>query len=410
MTTLDTVAAEVRAAQREWAAWPLRERLRILRDARHRMAGRADEFAAAIARPAHETLTAEILPLLEACRFLERNAEKLLAPKIHRASSQPIWLRSVELEIRREPLGIVLVIGPGNYPLFLAAVQTVQALVAGNGVILKPGRGGFASLRLFTDCLLAAGLPGNVLQLLGEGAEEGQAAIASGVDKVVFTGSNASGMDVLAQAARRGTPSVMELSGHDPVFVLPGSDIGLVVRALRFGTRLNGGNTCIAPKEVYVWPGIGEILRARLQAEEIALPLIEVASEEEALARSERSGYGLGATVFGEVGDARAFAARVRAGTVVVNDMIAPTADPRLPFGGRRKSGFGTTRGAEGLLELTAVKSIAVRRSRWLPHLEPVRAGDAELFKQYIAWSHAASIPGRWRALAGLVRALRNRR
>ena len=77
----------------------------------------------------------------------------------------------------------------------------------------------------------------------------------------------------------------------------------------------------------------------------------------------------------------RAGRARLRgagaAGSVCINDVIVPTADPRLPFGGRGRSGFGVTRGAEGLLEMTVVKTISIRRRGFLPHLAPSRAGDA---------------------------------
>ena len=79
----------------------------------------------------------------------------------------------------------------------------------------------------------------------------------------------------------------------------------------------------------------------------------------------------------------------MRAGVVVINDVIVPTADPRLPFGGRGRSGFGVTRGAEGLLELTVPKVVAVRRGRRLFHLEAPHPGDAELFRAYLNLTHA---------------------
>jgi acyl-CoA reductase-like NAD-dependent aldehyde dehydrogenase len=251
-----------------------------------------------------------------------------------------------------------------------------------------------------------SGLPGSAVQLLSESPEEAQQAIDSGADKVVFTGSNSSGRAVMERLARYGTPSVMELSGDDSVFVRPGADIDLVIRALRFGMTFNHGDTCIAPKRVIVWPPNANAVGARLHAERICIPVIEFSSDDEALAASAASGYALGATVFGPDEDAINFARRINAGSVVVNDMIVPTADPRLPFGGRGNSGFGVTRGAEGLLEMTAVKTIAVRRTRWLPHLDPARPSDAQLFHHYIRWSHRESIQDGVRALAGVVRAL----
>jgi hypothetical protein len=90
----------------------------------------------------------------------------------------------------------------------------------------------------------------------------------------------------------------------------------------------------------------------------------------------------------------------------VVNDVIVPTADPRLPFGGRGYSGFGVTRGAEGLLELTAAKAVAVRRGAWRPHLDGGHTGDAELFRAYITAAHGGSLACRAAACWGLARAL----
>ena len=87
---------------------------------------------------------------------------------------------------------------------------------------------------------------------------------------------------------------------------------------------------------------------------------------------------------------------------MVINDVIAPTADPRLPFGGRRASGFGVTRGAEGLIELTAVKTVSIRTGRMLQHLDPLKPGDAALFLSYVRAAHA----GTWRARAAGLYAL----
>jgi hypothetical protein len=94
---------------------------------------------------------------------------------------------------------------------------------------------------------------------------------------------------------------------------------------------------------------------------------------------------------------------------VVINDLIVPTADPRLPFGGRGESGFGVTRGAEGLLELTALKVVAVRRGWRLFHLEDPHPGDADLFRAYLTLTHAAGPRARLRGAVDLARALARR-
>jgi len=103
---------------------------------------------------------------------------------------------------------------------------------------------------------------------------------------------------------------------------------------------------------------------------------------------------------------------RIDAGQVIVNDMIVPTADPRLPFGGRGASGFGVTRGAEGLLEMTTVKAIVTRRGRWRPHFVDPTPEVADLVEDYLQAAHGRGWLGRikacWRAARGLLRVARS--
>ncbi len=101
--------------------------------------------------------------------------------------------------------------------------------------------------------------------------------------------------------------------------------------------------------------------------------------------------------------------ARIRAGAVTINDLIVPTADPRLPFGGRGQSGFGVTRGAEGLLELTRLKTVSLRRGRLRPHYQPATAAGPALFSDYLRAAHGPGRIGRIRAWFGLCAALGRR-
>jgi acyl-CoA reductase-like NAD-dependent aldehyde dehydrogenase len=399
----------VRDVQRQWAELPVRERVRYIRRLRHEIASRAAAFASCIARPPGETLVAEVLPLADACRFVERRAAEILAPRDASRADRPFWLTGVKVQIRREPLGVVLVIGPANYPLFLPAVQAVQALTAGNAVIWKPGRNGFAVAELFIRCCGRAGVPQGLITVTKEEVSEVYSSFDRGVDKVILTGSAATGKAVLQELARNVTPAVMELSGCDPVIVWRGADLDRVVKALRFGIAFNGGDTCIAPRRMIVFRELAGELRRRAADVLAALPVEEVGSVEEAVASASDSEYALGATVFGDEPAATQIARRLRAGLVVINDMIVPTADPRVPFGGRGQSGFGTTRGLEGLLEMTSVKAVVTRHARWLPHLEPQQPGDAELFASYVRWAHAGGWKERLQSLAALVRSMAGR-
>ncbi|MEJ7609029.1 MAG: aldehyde dehydrogenase family protein [Bryobacteraceae bacterium] len=400
----------IRAAQSNWALTPIAKRLELLKALRHIMATRCRWFSEALDRPEHETLSAELLPLLEGCRFLERFAESILKPKRWGRHGRPLWLFGVSLETRREPFGVVLVIGPSNYPLFLAAAQLLQALTAGNAVVLKPGRGGLAVGKVFCECIADAGFDGSLVTLLGEDPQEGASVIQAGVDKVVLTGSFATGTSVLQLLAGTATPSVMELSGDDAVFVRNDANPELVVGAVEFALRLNRGNTCIAPKRVLVAENIGNEVHSLLLQRGLDIPVISVKDDEEALAIAAKSRFALGAAVFGGEPGARSLAGRIRAGTVVINDVIVPTADPRLPFGGRGASGFGVTRGAEGLLEMTVVKAITTRSGTSRPHYSRMRPQDADLFTSCIGFLHGESIAGRVRALSQLCREVVARR
>ncbi|HEX6265930.1 MAG TPA: aldehyde dehydrogenase family protein [Burkholderiales bacterium] len=465
-----------RLAQAAWGQTSIRARLQIVRRLRFLIAVQAQALVAAVGcrrgRTPAETLATEVIPLADACRFLEREAARLLRPRRLGRRGRPLWLAGAEAEIRREPLGVVLILAPGNYPLFLPGAQLLQALVAGNAVLLKPAPGCTAPLAALIHLLRDAGLPSELVQLLDEGVSSARTAIAEGVERVMLTGSADTGRALLADLAPRLAPATLELSGSDAVFVLPDADLTLVADALAFGLRLNGGATCIAPRRVFVPQAQAAELERRLQSRLAGLPSVPVAAAtlgrldplleearragcriaraapqaggsamspvlvadttpelallradifapvlalvpvrdcEEALRFDERCPYALGASVFGPEEPARRLAARIRAGAVTINDLIVPTADPRLPFGGRSDSGYGVTRGAEGLLELTCVKTISLRRGRRRPHYQPTTAVDETLFRQYLRAAHGPSWIGRLRAGASLLAALGRR-
>jgi acyl-CoA reductase-like NAD-dependent aldehyde dehydrogenase len=474
-----------------------RQQRQALRRWRHRLVEQADELASLVSKPNRvspaETLAAEVLPLVDGIRFLERRAAAVLKPRRLGRRGRPIWLAGVSARVERAPLGVVLIIGPGNYPLLLVAAQAAQAVAAGNAAVIKPAPGGEAVADRFAALAVEAGLEEGLIQVLDTSVEAAQRAIGVGVDKVLLTGSVTSGRAVLHACAETITPATVELSGCDAAFVLPSADLSRVVDALTFGLRLNGGETCIAPRRVFVPKSLAAELERRLAERVAALPRYEVGAEaarrarqavgdaieagarlvtgqlpassgegpgretrppadgascdgrgvaitpmlvadaepamrllrtdlfapamalvpvddlEAALAADAQCPYALSASVFGESGEARRIARHVLAGSVVINDLIVPTADPRLPFGGRGLSGFGVTRGPEGLLALTAPKVTAERRGRWLPHLDEPGQSDTEAMRGLLELSHGAGWGGRWRGLKTLWHAMSRR-
>lgn len=488
---LEAVRA-ARAAQRAWAALSVPRRLAVLRRLRGRIAAEADSLAAACGRRGEsgkaDSTAAEVLPLADALRFVERRARDLLAPWRPGSAGRPAWLAGVELEVRREPLGVVLVIGPANYPLLLPGIQALQALAAGNAVVVKPGCGGAPAIARLAALAVEAGLDPRLLAVLSEEPEAARAAIGAGVDRVVLTGSAETGRALLADLAPRLVPATVELSGCDAAVVRADADLDRAAAAIALGLRLNGGATCIAPRRVLVHAAVAEGLASRLADRARGLPaatvpavtrarirelataacsagaralcgaqalgedegtrggeippfsdlatmlplvlagvpptspllsedlmapvvsIVPVAGDDEAVRLAAASPYALGATVFTrDRAAAQRLTSRLRAGVVVVNDAIVPTADPRLPFGGRGASGFGVTRGAEGLLEMTAVKAVAIRHGRSARHLAPPEPGDGELFAGWVALAHGAGFQARAGGLLRLMRELGRR-
>jgi aldehyde dehydrogenase (NAD+) len=466
-----TIVDAAKESQRRWAARSLPERLGVLRAARHALALRSGDLADAISpllvRSRSDTLLGEVFPLLEACKFLECEAPRILKTRRLGMSGRPLWLSGVCAEAHREPIGHVLVIGPANFPLFVPGTQVLQALAAGNSVTWKPGNGGGKIAELVATILRDAGLSQGVLRMTGESVEDGREAVRSGADKVVFTGSPAGGRAVLRELAETQTPAVMELSGTDAIVVLPSANLQRVAKAVAFGLRLNGSAVCMSPRRLFadaatltalrpllqdelakVLPVVlGEGVSARLSALLIeatrggasvwgefepaqqspllvdraeatmeitrsdffapVLSLIEVPSMISVPELHAQSPFGLTAAIFGDETEARAMAATLRAGTVLINDVIAPTADPRVAFGGRGASGYGVTRGAEGLLEMTALKMLLVQRGRATWYMDPTRDTDAPMFEAAIRVMHGRSWRQRFTAAATVLKAFK---
>jgi len=469
------LTADARIAQAAWASQPLRARIQILRRFRHGIARHAEELAHTVRRPIAETLTSQILPLADHLDYLESNAESILAPRRLGAGGRPLWLHGTRTVILREPIGVVLILAPSNYPLLIPGTQLIQALAAGNAVLLKPSPQGRLAALALQRLLIDAGLEPNLLTLLPTDKETAIAAVRARPNKILLTGSSTTGREVLKAAADLLIPCVLELSGSDAVFVRADANVARTAAALRFGLYLNEGATCIAPRRVFVHRTLHDTLANALQLELESWPpirldprqadklrpladdacfqgasriwpvqldwnqpvgplvlssapptlplfdtdifapvvtLVPVDHDDDALAAAEQCPFALGASVFSSDTDAaRQLAAKINAGFVSINDLIVPSADPRVPFGGRRASGFGVTRGAEGLLELTQTKVVAHRNGNWLPHLDSPQSEDAAFFAAALRSKHGQSPWERMLAAWETVRfALRRRR
>src|SRR5262249_5805515 len=159
-----------RAQPLEWEKRPLRDRLRPVRAFRNLIAQEAlalcDAVRRDIGKPADEALAGELLPLSEACRFLERKASRILRPRRVSIRQRALWLFGQTARVYRRPGGIVGIIGTWNYPIFLNGVQIIQAVTAGNSVVWKPSELGASSAEVLSNLFVQAGYPPNLIEVL----------------------------------------------------------------------------------------------------------------------------------------------------------------------------------------------------------------------------------------------------
>src|SRR5437763_12587259 len=236
-----TRVAGARAAQAIWGEASVREqRAALQRLARLVLAG-ADEIAETVvaetAKPRVEAFTTELYPALDAVAWLAKNAAAVLAPERLRYR-QPHLLQK-RGRLLYEPRGVIGVISPWNFPFAIPFTQVAYCVAAGNGVVLKPSEltplSGLLVERLFADAGVPAGLVGAVP---GDGTT-GEHLVAAGVDKIVFTGSVATGRRVAAVAGERLLPVTLELGGKDPMVVLDDADLARSVDGALWASFVN---------------------------------------------------------------------------------------------------------------------------------------------------------------------------
>lgn len=206
------------AAQPAWAALPVRERARILRRFIRLLHERRADVARLITRetgkPCVEALFTEVLVALDAADYAASEGYSFLRPE--RVGHANLLLKSRASWLIREPYGVIGIISPWNYPLGTPATDAFPALITGNAVVLKPSEFTPGTALELEKLLHEAGVPRDVFQVVvGEGPV-GAALLESGIHKLVFTGSVATGRRVAEAAARRLLPVVLESAARTP--------------------------------------------------------------------------------------------------------------------------------------------------------------------------------------------------
>ena len=243
-----------RTAQDAWNDLGIRRRIIVLRRFQRGLHEIKSEVAAAITReagkPYAEALVTEVLVVLDAARFLIDKAHRLLR-------DEPLWHGNLATKLKsgqlvREPYGVVGIISPWNYPFSIPATETLAALVAGNTVVLKPSELTSVVALELQALLHASGVPEDVFQVIvGDGAA-GSALVDASIDKLVFTGSVATGKRIAVAAAERLLPVVLELGGKDPMLVLDDADVDVASSAAVWGAFVNAGQACLSVERCYV--------------------------------------------------------------------------------------------------------------------------------------------------------------
>jgi succinate-semialdehyde dehydrogenase/glutarate-semialdehyde dehydrogenase len=251
---VSAMVEHARAAQPAWNALGVRKRLLILRHFQRFLHEQKTHVAELISReagkPAVEALLTEVLVVLDAVRFLRKHAYRILRPEVV-PHGNPI-LKAKRGRLLREPYGVIAIISPWNYPFSIPATETLAALAAGNAVVLKPSEFTPAVAMELAKLLRQAGVPEDVFQVvIGEGPA-GSALLESPIDKVIFTGSVATGKRIAQAAAQRLLPAVLELGGKDPMIVLSDADVDVASSAAVWGAFVNAGQTCLSVERCYV--------------------------------------------------------------------------------------------------------------------------------------------------------------
>jgi aldehyde dehydrogenase (NAD+) len=254
---IDAAIAAATAAQSAWAATPAPQRGAVLQRAAELLAGRRSEVARDLTREEGKTLaeaTGEVQRAIDILRYHAGEGWRIYGQTI--PSSTPktfVWTQ-------REPVGVVAVITPWNFPIAIPAWKIAPALVSGNAVVFKPASLTSVSAANFAAVLHEAGLPPGVLNVVfGSGAELGDALVSDPrVGAVTFTGSTDVGQAIHARASARMARVQLEMGGKNPLVVLDDADFEAAAQVAAAGGYGLTGQACTATSRVVATPGAVE--------------------------------------------------------------------------------------------------------------------------------------------------------
>ena len=254
--------AEARRAQAEWASWPVAKRMKVFKKF-HALLLRNNETVVDLIQA--ESGKARRMAFEETCdvpmvisHYLKR-APKLLKP-VRRGGPVPIVSTSTEI---RRPKGVVGIIAPWNFPFATGLSDAVPALMAGNGVVLKPDNKTALSPLFGVELLYEAGLPRGLFQVVcGEGPVAGPPLIDH-ANFIMFTGSTATGRFIGQRAGQNLIGCTLELGGKNPMIVLDDANLDEVITGALFGVYGNTGQICMHIERIYIHDSLYDEFKQR---------------------------------------------------------------------------------------------------------------------------------------------------
>lgn len=254
------IVSRARGAQGTWAQTHIRDRCALLRKLRDCIMASRNELADAVVResgkPRVEALFADIFVALDSAEYWSKNAENSL--RTERVPHHSIAAKAKGGYLAYDPLGVIAIISSWNYPLAIPLSQIIPAVVAGNAVVCKISD--FTPLcgSLIEKLFLDTGFPKNLVTVVQGGGEVGQALIDAAPDKVMFTGSVATGRRVAEACAKKLIPSVLELGGKDAMIVLADADVDTASSAAVWGSYTNCGQVCLSVERLFVEQSVAQ--------------------------------------------------------------------------------------------------------------------------------------------------------
>ncbi|HEY4458206.1 MAG TPA: aldehyde dehydrogenase family protein [Pseudonocardiaceae bacterium] len=241
------LVGRLRASFRARRTRPVAWRRTQLQALRAMLTEQADDFLAALQADLGKSATQARGPELDfVTNEIDHTLANLDAWLAEEPAEVPARLAGGNARVVREPLGVVLVIGPWNYPVHLVFAPLVGAIAAGNCVVVKP-----SEVSAATSAAIARHLPRyldpEAFAVAEGGVAETTALLAEHFDHIFYTGNGAVGRIVMAAAARHLTPVVLELGGKSPTVIEPGTDYAAAAGVIAYGRFSNAGQTCVAP-------------------------------------------------------------------------------------------------------------------------------------------------------------------